>query len=278
LGLAFPLVAILAGIFALAKGYRPAIFYLAAWSLLLGAGVLWAARGAGLLGQTGFVTYVFPLATALESVLLSFALTNRIRAMRLKMEKMQTEERRLLELSVTDGLTGLFNKRYMQSKLDSEVEHARRLGLPLSLLFFDVDNFKRFNDTYGHQAGDRVLETLATILRSNSRPSDSCCRYGGEEFVAILPGADPKAALAAAERIRQAFAGVKFHPQNGRPVSTGVSVGLALLEPGETAESLFRRADEALYQAKGSGKNRTVVAQVREPDVPGFPVRRTSPD
>ncbi|MBU2551729.1 MAG: GGDEF domain-containing protein [Proteobacteria bacterium] len=172
--------------------------------------------------------------------------------------------RRFQELSVTDGLTGLYNKRYIMSKLDSEVRHARGLDRALALLILDVDNFKHYNDTHGHPEGDEVLKRLAEVIRICVRETDSPCRYGGEEFLVILPETEAREAWTVAERIRCEMAGQTFRPGERAEVSVTLSIGLARLEPDEEAADLIRRADEALYRAKRDGKNRTVAAESRE--------------
>jgi diguanylate cyclase (GGDEF)-like protein len=122
----------------------------------------------------------------------------------------------------------------------------------------DVDDFKKFNDEYGHVEGDQVLIRLARIIRKSARDTDTACRYGGEEFTVILPGAPAGLAGAVAERIRESFAQQAFTPRSGEVVTSSVSIGLAEFRGGETVEDLISRADEALYRAKRAGKNRVV--------------------
>lgn len=167
-----------------------------------------------------------------------------------------TEEKRLQDelerLSVTDPLTGLFNRRYFDQKLGDEFQLALRYGQPLSVLLFDIDHFKRFNDTYGHDQGDRVLRAIAELTRRR-RTADIACRYGGEEFALILPNTPVDRALLAAERLRQAVADAEV---DGLKVT--ISVGLAGRPPlmADRTDDLVKAADRALYAAKHAGRNR----------------------
>jgi diguanylate cyclase (GGDEF)-like protein len=175
-------------------------------------------------------------------------------------KKAQTELERLAN---HDGLTGIFNRRGFDERLHNEWSRTSREKQPLSLIMIDVDHFKRFNDTYGHQAGDDCLKKVATALEEQTyRPSDMAARYGGEEFAMILPSIDEDGASVVASRIRESIAAlaIPHSGSNGNRVVT-VSVGVATVRPvlGSKAEEVIRRADEALYQAKGAGRNRVMV-------------------
>lgn len=161
-------------------------------------------------------------------------------------------------LSITDELTGLYNYRFMQERVQDEIERARRFGRSLSLLMIDVDNFKIFNDTYGHIAGDRALAQLATAFRGELRDIDVLCRYGGEEFTIILPETDADGAFVAADKVREAVAAHRFPDADGNAnVRMTVSIGLATFPAhADDREELLRQADNALYRAKRSGRNR----------------------
>ena len=166
-------------------------------------------------------------------------------------------------LAVTDDLTGLYNYRYLQQRLDDEIERSRRYEKTFSLLMLDIDGFKRFNDTQGHLAGDRALADLGAVIRSAVREVDIVTRYGGEEFSVILPETDSSGALIAAEKIREAVAAHEFLDAGGQPgLRLTVSIGLATY-PVHAAdkESLLRHADDAVYEAKADGKDRVRVAQ-----------------
>ena len=167
----------------------------------------------------------------------------------------------LKRLSVRDALTGLFNRRHLEETLSLELPRAARGGSPLSLIILDLDNFKRFNDTFGHDAGDMVLRALGDAITRNLRQGDVAFRYGGEEFVIVLPGTGPAQGAAAAERVRTAVEGLRLG-YDGRSLSGfSASIGLATFpECGETAETLILAADRALYAAKAGGKNRVTMA------------------
>jgi diguanylate cyclase (GGDEF)-like protein len=173
---------------------------------------------------------------------------------------LREKERRLTELSITDELTGLYNRRWFSSKINSEMDHARRLGRPLSLVVVDVDHFKKFNDTYGHAQGDNVLAELGKTIFDTVRLYDIPCRYGGEEFVIILPGASENDAFSVAERLRKSFARKKIAVPGRSPIGATISIGVAQMGNEESADSFFQRADDALYRAKHGGRNQVVMA------------------
>ena len=167
-------------------------------------------------------------------------------------------ERRHRELSITDGLTGLYNSRHFYIRAHEEVERSNRYGSPLSLILLDVDNFKKFNDTYGHLEGDRVLAGLAEVIRAEIRGSDSAYRYGGEEFIVLCPETVPDEAEVVAERLRQAFAEREFTPAPGERVHITISIGGGCYQPKEELIPFVKRIDAAMYTAKKNGKNRVV--------------------
>jgi diguanylate cyclase (GGDEF)-like protein len=163
--------------------------------------------------------------------------------------------------SVRDPLTGLYNRRYMEESLERELRRATRKKSSLGVMMLDVDHFKRFNDTFGHEAGDSVLQTLADLLRSQLRGEDVVCRYGGEEFTLILPEASLEATRHRAEQLRAAVKQVipRFRGQSLEAVT--LSIGVASFpQNGDTGEALLRTADSSLYQAKQQGRDRVVVA------------------
>lgn len=163
--------------------------------------------------------------------------------------------------ALVDALTGLANRKRFDSVLEANTRAATDGPNPLSLLFLDVDHFKKFNDTYGHQVGDQVLKLLASILQKNIREGDLAARYGGEEFAVILPGAQLSEASQLAERIRK-IVGARslIERKSGNTLGqVTVSVGVAQFIAGEPPPELIERADKALYEAKRSGRNRVVV-------------------
>jgi diguanylate cyclase (GGDEF)-like protein len=164
----------------------------------------------------------------------------------------------------TDLLTGVHNRRWMDEMFPRQVARSQRSGQPLAVLMVDIDRFKRLNDTYGHQLGDVVLKATARKLAETLRPTDFLVRYGGEEFIAMLPGAAQDQAAVAAERLRIAVERTDFAaPEPGTMLKVTVSIGVAVLANGETLEQLIERADNALYRAKAAGRN-TVVTTSQE--------------
>ncbi len=175
-------------------------------------------------------------------------------------EELRALQAQLREEAIRDPLTGLYNRRYLEETLKRELARAAREERPLSILMGDIDHFKRLNDTSGHQAGDEVLKALGDVLWRNVRSSDIPCRYGGEEFVVIMPDMPWQAAQERAEQVRRKFAELRIAflgVQLGATVSIGVS---AYPEQGATVEELIGAADQALYEAKQSGRNRVCSA------------------
>ncbi len=165
------------------------------------------------------------------------------------------------EQSIRDALTGLFNRHFMQITLDRELLRASRAAAPLALIMLDVDHFKRFNDTYGHAAGDAMLRGIGHAFREGVRAEDTVCRYGGEEFAIILPGLEAQAALERTERIRRSIASLDIAFGNGFGQAT-VSIGIALYPlDGMDPDMLLRKADGALYRAKHNGRNQVWLAE-----------------
>jgi diguanylate cyclase (GGDEF)-like protein/PAS domain S-box-containing protein len=172
----------------------------------------------------------------------------------------------LREQAIRDPLTGMYNRRYLDDALQAEIARAIRDRAPLSLMMIDIDHFKRVNDLHGHQAGDEVLKMLAGILRSEARRSDVACRYGGEEFVLLLPKMNLESAQARAEHWRRMFAETDIPVESGTLRCT-LSVGIAIFpEHGGSAEELLRNSDRALYLAKALGRNRVVTYDIGGPD------------
>jgi diguanylate cyclase (GGDEF)-like protein len=164
------------------------------------------------------------------------------------------ESRRLRTLSLSDELTGLANRRATLAQLQAAMVSARERAAPLSVMMVDVDHFKQVNDTHGHAAGDDVLRHLSRLLPTSLRSLDRLGRIGGEEFLAVLPDATLQQAATIAERMRASLAATPA-PTGAGPLPVTASIGVAMLRPGESLDALLDRADQALYAAKGSGRN-----------------------
>jgi two-component system, cell cycle response regulator len=175
-------------------------------------------------------------------------------------ERLRDNVQMSIEMAITDALTGLHNRRYMESHLATLIEQAILREKPLTVLVLDIDYFKSVNDTYGHQAGDEVLREFAQRLKKSIRGIDLACRYGGEEFVVVMPETDMAVATMVAERLRRRIASEPFAIEEGAgSVEITISVGLAARSSAaDSAASVLKRADQALYRAKRDGRNRVV--------------------
>jgi two-component system, cell cycle response regulator len=175
-------------------------------------------------------------------------------------ERLRDNVQMSIEMAITDALTGLFNRRYMESHLSTLVEQAASRGKPLTVMVVDIDYFKAINDSHGHDAGDDVLRDFALRIKRSIRGIDLACRYGGEEFVLVMPETDMAVAAMVAERLRRRIAAEPFAIQQGaRVVPVTISIGIAALrDKDDTAASVLKRADQALYRAKRDGRNRVV--------------------
>jgi two-component system cell cycle response regulator len=176
-------------------------------------------------------------------------------------EQLRKSVQASMEMAVTDSLTGLFNRRYLETHLAQLVGHAINRGKPLSVITLDVDYFKTVNDTHGHQAGDRVLQELAGRIRGAIRGVDLACRTGGEEFVVVLPGTEIGIAQRVAERLRQAVANRPFTAAPGFALNITISAGVAALNGvDDNVDTILKQADQALYRAKREGRNCVILA------------------
>jgi two-component system, cell cycle response regulator len=176
-------------------------------------------------------------------------------------ERLRQSVKATIEMAITDPLTGLFNRRYMETHLGNMIEHYVNRGKQLSVIAVDVDFFKAINDSHGHAAGDKVLQELAQRLRDNTRSVDFVCRTGGEEFIVVLPSTNGEVAAGIAERLRRAVASKSFGISQRQMLPVTISAGMSVLAGSEdTLEKLLQRADDALYQAKREGRNRVIQA------------------
>jgi diguanylate cyclase (GGDEF)-like protein len=201
---------------------------------------------------------------AVLSIITIFTLLTVIISMVLRLAKKLKVAYQIIEqMAITDELTQIYNRRYFHTRLDQEVSRSKRYDHPLSLMMLDIDHFKRVNDVYGHQIGDDVLAGLAAIIKSTTRKMDVVVRYGGEEIAVILPETDGSGAVLNAEKIRHNIEKHVFEVLNGKILQVTVSVGVSCLEQianneEDKAKKLIKIADDALYQAKKSGRNQVV--------------------
>ena len=188
----------------------------------------------------------------------------------LKERQLSTERTRMMQklqkLATTDGLTKLYNSRSFYSQLELEVDRYNRYKHPLSLLLLDIDNFKEFNDNFGHLEGDKVLVRFSQIIKSCLRTNDSAYRYGGEEFTVILPETNGDEAKTVAQRIRSSLETEKFKPIPDRNAKITISIGVTQYFPKEELSAFIRRADKAMYLSKKNGRNRVSVLLAEPPE------------
>lgn len=235
-----------AGYKAFTEGSKPARYFLLSWATLLLASIIATLISAGIIPEYASLSpYIIEVGAFVEMVLLSIALASRIRS--------------LEQDSMTDGLTGLFNRRIFDLQLLRLLNLSHHQNSSLALLMVDVDNFKKFNDTFGHDQGDIVLQQVSLLLTQAARKSDYVCRYGGEEFTIILPDTGLETANNIAERIRSQIESKEF---NGNTVTVSVGVSVYNGEENLDVNNLFKRADSALYQAKQSGRNQVAVYEM----------------
>jgi diguanylate cyclase (GGDEF)-like protein len=171
--------------------------------------------------------------------------------------QLQSDLNRYKNESIQDHMTGLYNRKYMDMKLAEEIDRFKRMGTPFSIVMADIDKFKNVNDTYGHQVGDQVLKHMAQLIKENIRKTDFAFRYGGEEFMMMLVNADTRNATHVSEMIRKKLEATNFSLKDCS-FNVTASFGIAQFKPEDTAESAIKLADERLYTAKQSGRNKIV--------------------
>ena len=203
--------------------------------------------------------YVTPLGFVIFIIIQSQMLTRRFTRSFTQRELLAKSRDKFKHASITDSLTGLFNVRYLHQTIEKEMLEAIESSKSLSVIMADVDNFKLYNDTWGHKQGDEVLKKMAGIIRKSARENDSPCRYGGEEFSVVLPDTEIKEAAEVSERIRLRFELAEDKDERMQGIT--VSIGVAQYKDGESVDSIIERADKALYEAKHKGKNRVELAR-----------------
>jgi diguanylate cyclase (GGDEF)-like protein len=296
LSLVTPLILLATGCWSALRGQRSAYFFVAAFAAILLAVVLTHLRNLGLLPTNFLTTDGTQIGSALEMLLLSFALADRYNTMRREQllaqaqalqaqdelvttlkaaervlearveertAELRTLNQKLESISATDGLTGIANRRQFDTTLAAEWTRAQRQGQPLALGLMDVDWFKKYNDHYGHQAGDECLRKVASTLAATiARTGDLVARYGGEEFVFIAPATGEDDALAMARKLCQALQSLALPHELSDFSCVTASIGVACVIPNDsqTPQLLIEYADKALYQAKAKGRNRAVLA------------------
>jgi diguanylate cyclase (GGDEF)-like protein len=243
------------GIVSLLAGSRPAKLYVIAWTAFLTGSIIFLLKNFGVLPHTFMTQHSWQVGSLLEMILLSMTLSSR-------MNELKHQSR-------TDPLTLLGNRRLFDDKMPAEFAAARAANTALSLLVLDIDHFKAFNDRHGHAAGDEAVKLVGSALRRYARKPVLACRYGGDEFCVILPGADSHAASLVAERLRASVQG------RGNGLGITISVGYASLTAANefaTHDKLFEAADAALYAAKAAGRNRVAAFEGRRAEDSARPV------
>ncbi len=239
---------------------------LAAIELLALAYVALRVPQAGSVSWSGLMTLFFT--TSVLSMVNSYVSRRDLRQIDDQTRQLARSEAGLRELSVRDHLTGLFNRRYMEETLEREIRRSARARHSVGVLLLDIDQFKDVNDQWGHAAGDVLLQALGQVLSTHIRGGDIACRWGGDEFVIVLPEASRPATRQRAERLREAVGELEI-PYHGLSLGAlTISVGLAMYpQHGSSGEALLKSADQALYRAKAEGKNRVVVAELYHPPI-----------
>ncbi len=287
-GLFLPPIVLCAILSSLAIGYRPARYFLVAWCVFLFGVFIECLLFLGLIPHSFLSINAMQIGSTLEVVLLGYALMDRIDLLRIDKEKaniqaneylkqlndeleilvdertqkLQKQNSRLAEIAVQDSMTGLLNHKASLEFLHLRKSSAQRYGTNLAVIMLDIDRFKLINDRFGHPAGDEVLITIAAVLRGTLRESDGCGRYGGEEFLLILPESDSENACFLAERTRKNIEALKIAEID--EISITASFGVAVFDPDYPDENLISLADKALYEAKKAGRNRVVLAESPE--------------
>jgi len=257
LGIIGPVFFMMLAIIRFRQGFRSARYYILAWGVLSFGIVAWT-LSAYMPGIVSGVNYLL-LATASESLLLSFALADRVKTLRTTGEVLNKRIQWYQDLSITDEMTGLYNKRFFNTKMNEETAYALEADKPMAVMVLDIDHFKVYNDSYGHWEGDQVIIRIGEILSNLVEDGQWPFRYGGEEFVLLLPNTKCDDAYLLAEKFQNIVRGQEFTPGMTLSIAITVSIGLTELCPNDNHETVFQRADEALYKAKKNGRNQIVM-------------------
>ncbi|WP_223793262.1 diguanylate cyclase [Marinobacter sp. F4216] len=287
LGVAVISCMMLVSIARLRQGYQPALWYVSAWITMLVGVVIYALAAFGFIPNFLATEAMMQTAVGGQVVLLNYAMVQRWRLLNEKllavesrarsemeskvhertsqlrntMRELEKANRQLAVLSLNDSLTGLSNRRHMDTRLPELRAESIRKGAPLTIALIDADHFKRINDTWGHGFGDVFLQMIAEVLKKHAqRPRDMAVRFGGEEFALLLPDTDLTGTLSVCENILDDIQNTEVETPDGDFTSITVSAGIAALNANESITDLFKRADKALYKSKSDGRNRVTVA------------------
>ena len=287
----------LSGWISLRKGNPAARYFMLAWTCIIIGGLAYSLKAWGFAPSNLFTEYGWQIGSGIEALLLSMAIAERIKVEVKRREQSQLQARaaqahalqvqrrsnealeqrvqqrtreleianhKLEAMSITDGLTGLYNRRHLQQMLETESNRSRREQELLAVIMLDIDHFKHFNDAYGHQVGDACLCQVAQTLKSQlHRTTDCLARYGGEEFIILLPNTDPLGAEQVGERLRRSVEMLPFRVDGQRvPITISIGVSIGIPSADLSGERLVQLADDALYQAKHNGRNRLVVVDL----------------
>jgi len=256
-GTASPILALIAGLLSYQQGHPMARYFLIAWSFFLISAGCWGFMWLGIIEPKEWVVWFYLLGTLLEVVLLSMVLGFRFSTLKAQTQTLHAAKSRYRELSETDELTKVFNRRGFISNVERYVRNNQ--NGELIWLALDIDNFKHFNDQYGHPAGDELLEKMGSLLNIKGRKDNVVGRIGGEEFAILLVNCSLPDAEHFINRLLVDFALINVSTEQGLKVSTTLSIGATAIQPDERIEQVWKRADKLLYQAKEQGRNRAVL-------------------
>ena len=255
-GFVTPLIIIATTIKLYFSGFQEVRFYLIAWFALFAATLIWST--AAYAEAQIPANYFFLIGTSINSLLFTLAIFDLLRKELSEKDVMVEREKYYINLSRTDPLTGLYNRRYL-NELVKRLEADGELPTDSAMIMIDLDNFKVINDTHGHLAGDMILTKTGSKIKKHIRKTDIACRYGGDEFLVFLPGANEVAAHGIAEAIRNDILGDFSYSEEGEEIHITVSIGISENRLDDSFDGLFLRADAALYQAKKTGRNKISV-------------------